>query len=153
MKLSTTVVQPKALWFTIVTVAMIAKFLIYLSGNIYFQHSQLFFSSQHVCCSPSFKDLSSIRKESVILFGPKYLIFYFNNIRFFIQKKRCFLKIAVPEFQKYKKMQLSNSAKFWKYLQRIPFLVKLEIYSLQLYQNMSFLTVIFQGFCLFFRNT
>ena len=131
---------------------MVTKFLIYLPDNIYFQQSCLFFSSQYVCCLPSFKNLSSIRKKTVILFGPKYSIFYFNKIRFFIQKKRCFLKVVVPEFQKCKKIQLSNLARFWKYLQRIPFLVKLEIYSLQLYQNMSFFTGIFQGFWLL-RNT
>ena len=114
---------------------MVAKFLIYLSGNIYFQHSHLFFSSQHVCCSPSFKNLSSIRKESVILFGPKYLIFYFNNIRFFIQKKRCFLKIAVPEFYNIKK--------------RLSILAK----SLKNKNEHELFHMHFQEFCLLFRNT
>ena len=40
----------------------------------------------------------NFRKKSVVLFGPELSIFYFKNILFFVQKKRCFLKIAVPEF-------------------------------------------------------
>ena len=47
-----------------------------------------------VCCLAIILKLILFRKKNVILFGP--------NIWIFIQKKSCSLKIAVPEFQKYK---------------------------------------------------
>ena len=47
-----------------------------------------------VCCLAIILKLILFRKKNVILFGP--------NIWIFIQKKSCSLRIAVPEFQKYK---------------------------------------------------
>ena len=48
----------------------------------------------------------------MVLFGPKLSIFDFKKIRILIfLKKSCSLKIAAPEFQKYKRKKLSNLAK------------------------------------------
>ena len=46
----------------------------------------------------SVRNLYSITKRSVVLFGPKRSILHFKNIRFLFRKKRYSLKIAVPEF-------------------------------------------------------
>ena len=67
-----------------------------------------------------------------------------QNIRLFILKtfyilfrrKRCYLKIAVPEFQKYKKITFNFNKIFWK----------INI-------NINFFKDVFQGFCLLFGNT
>ena len=58
-----------------------------------------------------------------------------QNIRFFIQKKRCFLKIAVPEFYNIKK--------------RLSILAK----SLKNKNEHELFHMHFQEFCLLFRNT
>ena len=39
----------------------------------------------------------------MVLFGPKLSIFISKTFEFLFKKKRCSLKIAVPEFQIYKK--------------------------------------------------
>ena len=44
-----------------------------------------------------------LQSESVVLFESKLSIFYFKNIRIFIQQKTRSLKIATPGFQNYKK--------------------------------------------------
>ena len=93
---------------------MVTKYFIYLQDNIYFQQCCLIFLNATRLLLGVFLKFIFNQKEKHSLILTKYSTFYFNKIRFFIQKNRCYSKTVVSEFQKYKKDITLNFSQIFK---------------------------------------
>ena len=123
------------------SIFLFQKHSIFYSGKMVFLEnscSWIFYFSQvkvFLACHISKIFLQSERKAWFYL-AQNFRVFISKTFKFLFRKKICSLKVAVPEFQKYKKKLLWILPK-----------------SLKNKHEHEIFTSIFQGFCLLLRNT
>ena len=98
--------------------------------------SFLFFSSRRVYWMPSFKNISSIRKKSVVLLGTKRSISCFKNLIFIQKKKEKQLSIFVKSLSNKHERELFHRYNFRNTYLKEYLLVAASIISIERLKNM-----------------
>ena len=86
-----------------------------LSFDIFYLSYKVFYFSSVNVFIPSLSKIYFQSERKVWFYlGQNFLFFISKTFEFLFRKRSCSLKIAVPEFQKYKNLKLSILAKFLK---------------------------------------